>query len=229
MGINKTMFHAILFDLDGTLTDPGIGITNSVAHALRRFGITPPKREALFPFIGPPLKESFAKFYGFSPEMQLLAVRYYREYFAERGIFENRVYPGVPETLSRLKKEGITLGVATSKPDHFARIILDHFGLAPYFDLFSAATMAETRTAKGEVIRYALSNLPGAEKMRVLMVGDRENDILGARENRIVSAGVLYGYGSREELQNAGADYLIERPEELIELAIGEKEKNESI
>ena len=215
------MFDVILFDLDGTLTDPGEGITNSVAHALKKFGVVPPAREALYPFIGPPLKESFEKYYSFSPEDQEKGVLYYREYFADRGIFENRVYPGVPETLAALKNCGTILGLATSKPDRFAKIILDHFDLSRYFDLFAAATMAETRTKKGEVIRYALSLLPEARKKTVLMVGDRENDLSGAKENGVSFCAALYGYGSREELQ--GADFFIEKPADLLKVVKGEE------
>lgn len=195
----------IFFDLDGTLTDPGVGITNSVAYALERYGIRVPDRQALYPFIGPPLVESFRRFYGFSPADARAAVDVYREYYADRGIFENRVYPGIPALLERLRSAGRTLVMATSKPEPFALRIAEHFGLAKHFFCIAGATMDETRAHKWEVIEYALSRCGAPDPARVLMVGDREHDVLGAQRCGLACLGVLYGYGSREELQRAGA------------------------
>ena len=211
------MYSHIFFDLDGTLTDPGEGITNSVAHALTRFGITPPPREELYKFIGPPLKESFAKYYGMSGEECTLAVKYYREYYADRGIFENRLYQGVPELLSALRERGKHIVLATSKPDLFAEKILEHFGLIKYFDFVAGAAMDETRTKKDEVIAYALDRLGlrGKEK-DILMVGDRKHDILGAAAHGIDSLGVTFGYGSERELIEAGASYLASAPDKIL-------------
>ena len=199
-------FEYVLFDLDGTLTDPGEGITNSVAYALERYGAEVPEKQQLYKFIGPPLVSSFKQYCGFSHEKACEAVGVYREYFREKGMFENEVYPGIPEMLQNLKKEGKRLIVATSKPGPFSVRILEHFGLAEYFEFVAASNMDETRTEKWEVIEYALSSCGIDDLSRTVMVGDREHDIMGAVKNKIGSIGVLYGYGSREELENAGAE-----------------------
>lgn len=198
-------YQAILFDLDGTLTDPGVGITNSVAHALQKFGIPVPERSALYRFIGPSLLDSFQQYYGLSLEQARLGVGYYREYFRDKGIFENTVYDGIPELLAALKGAGKTVILATSKPEEFARRILEHFGLMRWFDFVAGATMDETRTAKAEVIAYALASAGVTDRSGVVMVGDREHDILGARANGLDSIGGEFGYGSHRELTSAGA------------------------
>ena len=195
----------ILFDLDGTLTDPGTGITRSVQYALRYYGIEETRREVLEAFIGPPLKDSFMKYYGFSPRQASEAIDYYREYFQETGIFENQVYPGIRQMLKALKDDGRILWVATSKPEPFAQRILEHFDLDGYFSCVAGASMDETRVKKGEVIAYAIERMGAERREDLVMVGDREHDILGAAENGIDSIGVLYGYGSREELEQASA------------------------
>lgn len=204
----------ILFDLDGTLTDPGIGITNSVMHALEKMGFPVPEREKLYPFIGPPLVWSFMNFYGCTEEEAKLGVKYYREYFTDTGIFENRVYDGIPETLAALRAAGKTVVMATSKPEDFARRIAERFDLARWFDFIAGSLMDETRTSKAEVIAYALESL-GAKPEDCLMIGDREHDVLGAAAHGIPCLGVLYGYGSREELLGAGAVGVVEAPEEI--------------
>lgn len=212
------MYSYIFFDLDGTLTDPGEGITNSVAHALTGFGIDVPERQELYKFIGPPLKDSFARYYGMSEDECTLAVRYYREYYADKGIFENGVYDGVPEMLSAIRGKGKRIVLATSKPDLFAEKILEHFGLIKYFDFVAGAAMDETRTKKDEVIAYAIDNLGLRGKTgEILMVGDREHDILGAAAHGIDALGVTFGYGSEEELLSAGAKYLAGKPCEILE------------
>ena len=211
-------FQYYLFDLDGTLTDPGIGITNSVMYALDKYGIHVEDRAELYKFIGPPLMDSFQEYYGFSKEQAWQALQYYREYFREKGILENLVYSGIPEALGSLKTNGKTIALATSKPEEFAVRILKHFDLYPYFDFVGGATMDEKRSRKGDVIRYVLETMDIADRSEVMMVGDREHDVSGALENGILCTGVLYGYGNREELVKAGAAYIIERPEELVRL-----------
>lgn len=214
------MYRTILFDLDGTLTDPGIGITNSVAHALRKFGIEPESREALYSFIGPPLRDSFMQEYGFTYAQSDDAIRYFREYFRQTGIYENTLYPGISAVLRSLKEAGRTLILATSKPEEFAVQILKHFALYSYFDQIAGAKMDETRTKKKDVISYALA-LGSVEKpSEAVMVGDREYDILGAAENGLASIGVLYGYGSEAELRRAGATHLAAAPEDLLEICL---------
>ena len=209
------MYDWIFFDLDGTLTDPGEGITNSVAYALKKEGIEPPERQQLYRFIGPPLVDSFMKYYDFSKERAHRAVEEYREYFRDRGIFENRVYEGVPELLASLTAQGKKLVLATSKPELFAIRILEHFDLSRFFTFAAGALMDETRTAKGDVIAYALQSCGITDGSRVLMVGDRLHDVKGAQQCGLDSVGVLFGYGSREELTEAGATYIAETVEEI--------------
>ena len=208
------MFDTVLFDLDGTLTESGIGITRSVAYALRKRGIEETDQAQLDKFVGPPLIDAFMQYYGFPREEAVRAVEDYREYYAVKGIFENRVYDGVEAMLQALKEVGKTCVLATSKPEHFAVQILDYFGLARYFDCVAGATMDEKRTNKADVIAYALekANAPG----KAVMVGDRKHDILGAKAHGLESIGVLYGYGSREELETAGATYIAETAEEIL-------------
>lgn len=209
------VFNYLLFDLDGTLTDPGLGITNSVMYALQKFGINVEDRTSLYKFIGPPLRDSFEAFYGFSREDSELAVQYYREYFNDKGLYENEVYDGIEDLLIQLKERDRTLLVATSKPESFAIKILQHFNLYDYFDFVAGATMDETRNKKADVIQYALESF-NIEKSSAIMIGDREHDIIGAKENNLDSIGVLYGYGSRDELKNAGATFLAEKPLDIL-------------
>ena len=212
------MYQLVLFDLDGTLTDPGVGITNSVAHALKKFGLAVPERAALYKFIGPPLHESFERYYGFSQEQAQTAVAYYREYFREKGIYENFVYDGVEELLKALRGAGRTLAVATSKPEVFAKQILDHFHLDPYLTYVAGANLDGTRTRKDQVIACALRGCGVEAPAAAVMVGDREYDILGARKQGLDSIGVLYGYGGQTELQTAGATHLAARPGDIFSL-----------
>lgn len=209
-------YEVILFDLDGTLTDPGLGITNSVMHALEKYGIEVADRTELYKFIGPPLIDSFEKYYGFSHEEAVKSVDYYREYYRDKGIYENAVYDGIENLLKSLKEKRKKIILATSKPELFAKEILRHFNLEKYFFFAAGSTMSETRTNKAEVIEYALSECGIADKSKVVMVGDREHDVIGANKNGIDSIGVLFGYGSRDELEAAGATYIAETVEDII-------------
>lgn len=210
------MYQYILFDLDGTLTDPGVGITNSVAYALKKFNINVKDKTELYKFIGPPLLDSFVKYYGFSEDQSKNAIDYFREYFRAQGIFENEVYEGIEDMLTSLKSKGKKIILATSKPDGFANEILKHFQLDKYFDFVAGATMDETRTKKGDVIKYALESCGINDMSTVIMIGDREHDIIGAKECGIDSIGVLFGYGSYDELHNAGATYIAETVEDIV-------------
>lgn len=212
------MYDIVLFDLDGTLTDPGEGITNSVAYALNKFGIEVIDKTTLYNFIGPPLVDSFMKYYGFNKEDALLAVDYYREYFGVTGIFENQVFDGIPELLKGIKKSGRKISLATSKPEQYAVRILEHFDLLKYFDFVGAATMDETRSKKADVIKYTLDSLGVVDKSNVVMVGDRHHDIKGAVQNGLDSIGVLFGYGNQEELEIAGATYIAETVNDILKL-----------
>lgn len=213
-------YNYILFDLDGTLTEPAEGITNSVKYALEKYEILGVTTEELLKFIGPPLQDSFMEFYHFSEEDAIKAVAYYREYFSEKGIFENKVYDGIPELLDNLKQKGKKLYVATSKPEKFTNQILEHFDLAKYFDFVAGATMDNSRTKKADIIAYALEHIQLEDCDKVIMVGDRHHDIDGAIANQIDSIGVLYGYGTKEELTKAGATYIVSSIEELENLIV---------
>jgi len=211
------MYKYILFDLDGTLTNPEIGITSSVMYALEKFNIKVEDRKELHPFIGPPLTYSFQTYYGLSEADSELAVKYYRERFSVKGLYENEVYDGVEKMLQELKKSGKTLIIATSKPEEFTLKILAHFDLLKYFDFVAGATMDGSRGEKADVIRYALEISGIEEKSQAIMIGDRKYDILGAKENGIDSMGVLFGFGDYEELTNAGANYIAKTVADIIE------------
>ena len=209
----------ILFDLDGTLTDPGEGITNSVMYALNKFGIKVEDRAELYKFIGPPLVDSFKEFYGFSDKKAWQAVEFYREYFGDKGLYENRVYKGIREVLEKLNAYGVKLYVATSKPTMYTLKILEKFKLLEYFEVVSGSAMDEKNSDKATIIKYAVDKgeIPCHQ---ALMVGDRKFDILGAKANNMASVGVLFGYGGKEELTNAQATYIIETPEELLNIVL---------
>lgn len=214
-------YDILLFDLDGTLTDPGLGITNAVMYSLEKFGLPIPPREELYKMIGPPLTWSYQTYFGFSEEKSLEAVRFYREHYGNIGLLENEVYPGIPEVLKALREAGKILCVATSKPEKFAVRILEHFGLAEYFHHICGASFDGKIGTKHEVIEYALERLGKPERRTVLMIGDREHDILGAKASGLGSLGVLYGYGDRAEHEKAGADAIVETVEELLAALIG--------
>jgi len=211
-------YKTVLFDLDGTLTDPGEGITNSVAYALKKYNIIVEDRTELYKFIGPPLWESFKMFYGFSKEEAERAVEYYREYYRDIGIWENSVYDGIEELLINLKNNGYKLIVATSKPEVFARQILEHYGLDKHFDYIAGGTLDGTRIKKDEVIAYALETCEIADTSEVIICGDRAFDVIGAKKWGIDSIGVLFGYGSREELEDAGATFVAENVEDIFKI-----------
>ena len=212
------MYDTILFDLDGTLTDPGEGITNSVAYALKKYDIEVADKRELYKFIGPPLKDSFMKYYGFVESKAEEAIAYYREYFRDTGIFENRVYEGVEDMLKKLHDDGKKIVLATSKPEEFALRILEHFDLKKYFQVVAGASMDSSRSKKGDVIAYAISVCDNFHKDTSVMIGDREHDIIGAKENGLKSIGVLYGYGDENELKTAGADYIASSPADILNL-----------
>lgn len=209
------MYQYIFFDLDGTLTDPGIGITNSVAYALKKWNIEVADRSELYKFVGPPLEDSFKKYYNFSEEDAKKAVEYYREYFKVTGIYENTIYDGTEKLLKDLKESGRKVVLATSKPQAFAEIILKHFNIDQYFDHVAGATMDGSRSKKTDVILYALGLCGMEDLSQVVMVGDREHDIIGANNAGLDSIGVLCGYGDREELEGAGATYVVEKIEDV--------------
>lgn len=215
------MFQNILFDLDGTLTDPKEGICKSVQYALRRYGIEEPDIDKLTPFIGPPLTTSFIDFYNFSESKAKEAVSVYREYFGTIGKFENKVYDGIPKLLENLQKKGIHLAVASSKPQIFVEQILEHFELSQYFDVVVGSELDGTRVEKEEVVKEALNQLKIQSKVaninkdNTAMVGDRKFDLIGAKEHNLAAIGVDYGYAEPGELEKEGADYIAQTVADL--------------
>lgn len=212
------MYDYYFFDLDGTLTDPWEGITNSVAYALKRFGISVEDNKKLLPFIGPPLVDSFQEYVGLDRESAIKAVEYYREYFSDKGLYENKVYDGIIGVLKELKQRGKKLVVATSKPQIFTEKILAKFNLDRYFDYVSGASLDQSKIKKGDIIAHAIKELKIEDTSRVLMIGDRCFDIMGASQNSTHSAGVLYGYGSREEIENSNPNYIVDKVQDILKI-----------
>lgn len=214
-----------LFDLDGTLTDPKIGITTCVQYALQSFGIEEPDLDKLEPFIGPPLKDSFMTFYGMSSQQAEEAVAKYRERFSDKGLFENEIYPGIAPMLKLLSEKGFRLAVASSKPTVYVERILEHFGIRQYFKVVVGSELDGRRTNKDEVVMEALRQLFGHKPIlyqEVYMIGDRRFDVEGAHAMKVESIGVTYGYGGMAELREAHADYIVESVEELQDLLLRE-------
>lgn len=211
--------HHVLFDLDGVLSDNSDGIIGGVVHSMKSFSLEIPNRSELLRFIGPPLKNAFMEFCGLSEIDSERAVTIYREYFRERGIFENTMYNGIPEMLESLKVGGKKLYVATSKPEEFARRICVHFGIDGYFEFIGGATFDGKRGRKADVIRYVMDkfNITPSDSV---MIGDRHHDVSGAEECSIPCIGVLYGFGSKEELEAAGADATVESVCDIAEILL---------
>jgi phosphoglycolate phosphatase len=210
--------RSVLFDLDGTLTDPADGIVGCIQHALVSLGAALPPASQLTRYIGPPLRESFAILLGHPGDAAVEeAVGRYRERFEVRGMYENRVYPGIREVLDRIAGMGWQAYVATSKPTPYATRILDHFGLSDSFAVIHGSEMNGRLTRKQDLLAHVLaveSILPG----EAVMVGDRAEDVLGARENNVASIGVTYGFGTRQELNEAGATWICDDPGALFEV-----------
>lgn len=219
-GSNTTVgrgLQSILFDLDGTLTDPKEGITKSVEYALNKFNIQVDHLDSLLPYIGPPLYDSFIQYQGFSEEQALQAVALYRERYSTLGMFENKVIDGVPQLLEALTNRGYNLYIATSKPTVFAERILVHYELEHYFKHIGGSNLDGSRSKKQEVIQFVLhQNVIHPEE--ALMIGDREHDIIGAIACEVESIGVTFGYGSKEELEMAGADHIAYQVEEIADI-----------
>lgn len=211
-------YSVVLFDLDGTLSDPKIGITKSVQYALQKADIEVSDLDELESFIGPPLQVSFREIYGFNDAQIEQAISDYRERFTERGMFENKLYENIPALLADLKQKGYILAIATSKPTLFAEQILKYFNLEHFFDLVAGSNLDGTRSAKGEIIAFVRDHFNEVDNNQFMMIGDRKYDIVGAHENQIDSIGVTYGYGSLEELTDAQATYIVNSVNEIKEL-----------
>ena len=214
-------YKIILFDLDGTLSDPKEGITKSVQYALQKFNIEEENLDKLDCFIGPPLKESFGEFYDFDDEKSNQAVDYYRDRFKMKGMFENQLYPCIPQLLQKLKQKYI-LVVATSKPTVFSQQILEFFHINDYFDVVVGSNLDGTRSSKTEIIQYILEQYKEYQLVDFVMIGDRKYDIAGANNNHIDSIGVTYGYGSKEELLQSHPTFIVESVSELKRILLGQ-------
>ena len=208
----------VLFDLDGTITDSAEGIINSVCYALEKYGREVEDKEQLKCFVGPPLQQQFQEYAKVSEKEGAKLVRFYREYYTTKGIYENKVYEGIVETVKELRNMGVHTAIATSKPEIFARQIAEYFGFDSCFEFIGGSLLEGGRVRKADVIEYVLENCGVKNRNRVWMVGDREHDISGAAKAGVSSIGVLYGYGDLQELKQAGADYIVDRPEKILRI-----------
>lgn len=214
-------YSSVFFDLDGTIIDSGEGVSNSVLYALKKFGIEETRQNALR-FIGPPLANSFKEFYGFDDEKATRGIEIYREYYREKGIFECYLYDGIKELLLWLKNEGYKVVLCTSKPEEYAHRVLDYFEILDLFDFACGATMDEkTRATKDDVMTYALA-LSGTKPSEAIMIGDRKFDINSASKFGLDSVGVTFGYGSKEELEEAGATFVVDSANQIKTILLGE-------
>lgn len=215
------MFQYILFDLDGTISDPKVGICTSAQHALAKFGIDVPDIEVLTPFIGPPLRDSFRDFYGIKDEDMEKCISYYRERFSTVGLYENELYDGIEDMLKTLHNAGKRIAIASSKPRVFVIKIMEYFHIDKYFDVMMGSELNGTRENKSEVIAECFRLLFGSDKpdlSKCVMVGDRRFDVEGAKAMNIPSIAVSYGYGPREELEAAAPDYIADSVSDLTEI-----------
>ena len=211
-------YDYIAFDLDGTLTDPEVGLVKGFMYAFDRVGIKYDDPKALRRYIGPPLHEEWKREYGFTEEETARAIAIFREYYDQHGWAENRVYEGIVELLEALKAMGKTIVLATSKPENTARRIMSLFGLDKYFDFCGGASTSSTRDKKWEVLEYSLLSVGATDRSRCILIGDRKYDAEGAKICGIDSIGVLWGHGSRQELEASGFTHIVATPDELLEI-----------
>lgn len=213
-------YTTLIFDLDGTLTDSREGIMNCFKHTADIMGVPMPENTGVL--LGPPLGESFEKYFGMDSETAQKAVKVYRERYGTKCLFENRVYEGITDMLEKLKENGFRLAVATCKAQVFAERILEKFGLSRFFEFIGGAGIDGSRASKTEVIEYVLENMGSPDKASVLMIGDRDNDVCGAMSAGIKCMGVLWGYGSGKELAMTGAAYIARTPDHAAEILMSE-------
>ena len=211
----------VLIDLDGTISDSSPGMLTGFRKVFDRFDMEQPSDESIRRHFGPPLAVTWREVYGMTDEQIVVGLEVYREYYHDVGMFENNLYDGIPDLIKDLHAEGVTLSTATSKPEFSASRIIEHFGLREYFTFIGAADLAGTRDDKSAVIAHTLENLQASSQSHsIVMMGDRRHDVEGARENGIDTIGVLWGYGSAEELSTAGAIALAERPYDAGDLLL---------
>lgn len=211
------LVEGLLFDLDGTIVDSSKGIFGGVLYAAEKMALLPPSQAELTSFIGPPLQRSFERVFHLTAEASQQAVDFYREYYRQQGVKEVAPYSGLQEALAALATD-YSLYIATSKPEIFAKEIIQDIGFQAYFSGIYGANLSGSRVKKADVIAYGLADIQPRNKKAFVMIGDREHDILGGKEHQLTTIGVLYGFGSKNELISAGADWLIQQPSELTEL-----------
>ncbi|MBI35864.1 MAG: phosphoglycolate phosphatase [Flavobacteriales bacterium] len=209
--------HFVLFDLDGTITDSSEGIINSILYALKKMGKEESDFSRLRSYVGPSLKTTFQNHYFPLEEDSNKAIAYYREYYAKKGIYENRLYSGIYDVLKEIKGNGGIIALATAKPTYFAKIILKHFEIMGCFDVVVGSHLRGTRTQKDEIIFEVLDQLGFPDSREVFMVGDREYDIIGGKHHRLKTIGVNYGYGTEGELFKVRPDYIVKSPFEILD------------
>ena len=219
------MYKYVFFDLDGTITEPQEGIFGGVIYALEKFGIQVKNRTELCPYIGPPLRMSFVQYHGLSEEAAEQAVGYYREYYSTKGIYQNEIMPGMEQAFQKLVSSGCKLYVATSKPEVYAKQILEHLGLIHYFDIVAGSSFDKSRDSKEAVLAWLIEQIGKKESKQlsmsdIVMVGDRKFDVLGAQQFGIDQIGVLFGYGSKEEFDACGCMYQVEDTEKMIQIIL---------
>lgn len=219
MNYEGRKYKYFLLDFDGTIANTGLGITKGVQYALKHFGIEVSDLSTLHNFIGPPLDESFERFFQFSKEQSKEAIVIYREYYTPYGMYESEIYDGIKDLLEAVTRKGGKIVLATSKPEIIAKELLEYFKADSYFTLIAGASQDLSRNKKADVISYAMNQID-ISKEQAIMIGDREQDIFGAKENSLPSIGVLYGFGDRKELKDAGADYIVQDTKELKELML---------
>ena len=219
---------ALIFDFDGTICDTGEGIMKSAKYALDAYGIEAPEWEELGYFIGPPLLVTFQERFGKSPQEADEMVRKFRERYRETGLFESRLYDGIKDMLEALKKDGFNVGIASSKPQEFIEKLLSHFGISHLFDSVCGVSFKADCESKQSIISRCIAEL-GCEADECLMVGDRKYDVEGAKENQLVSVGVLWGYGSKFEFIESGADFIADKPQDVEAVALGLFEQTEKV
>jgi phosphoglycolate phosphatase len=212
-------YKTIFFDLDGTLLDPRVGIIGGVQYALAKYTIQA-EEKTLLPFIGPPLHESFQKYYGFDEKQSMEATMYYREYFIPKGMYQNTIYEGIYELLEKLKQANKNLYIVTSKPKFIADKVAAHYKLTPFFKAIIGAKADMSNASKKLLVKEALALQPDEQKDSFVMIGDREHDSIGAKANDIDSIGVLYGYGTLEEINNIQPTHVVKSITDLEKLLL---------
>ena len=212
---NHKFYKTVLFDLDGTISDPKLGVVNAIVYACQEWGITDYTKEEFLKFIGPPLHLSFKNRFNLSDADAANIVKLYRVYYEEKGKFENELYPGIKELLKILNDSGRRIAVATSKPTFFSEQIIEHFGISEYIKVLVGSNLDNTMTEKEDIVREALLQLGRPKKAECVMIGDRKFDILGAKANEIDSISVLYGYGSQAEFDEYQPTYIIDTVDNL--------------